>query len=396
MEWSGWLWARSAEGQLLLATLTNDPGLTPSTLVNYVSRLRQQHPPSGVRAVLELALARRAAQAKLPHAERLFFTREAVEQATPWPVAAYRATRFADCQRVADLACSVGGDALPLAAHTHVLAVDNDSLRLAMLSANAEALGLSARITPVEADITSLELAECDAIFFDPARRQNGRRIWDVEQYLPPLSTIERWPAIPLRAAKVAPGIPDEQVPPACAIEFISLDGDLREATLWWGADPPGTRRATLLHSAGPPLHLLADPSTPPAPLRSPGAFLYEPDPAVIRAHAVADLAQLLEAGQLDPTIAYLTADTLVSTPFARAWRIEASMPFNLKQLRRVLQSRDVGRVTVKKRGSPISPDQLQKQLRLHGSREQVVVLTHVAGTPSVLLCQPLNQSAER
>jgi hypothetical protein len=61
-------------------------------------------------------------------------------------------------------------------------------------------------------------------------------------------------------------------------------------------------------------------------------------------------------------------------------------MPFSLKRLRSLLRSRGVGRLTVKKRGSAVEPEVLRRQLRLRGDEEATVVLTRVAGAPTVLL----------
>ena len=58
-------------------------------------------------------------------------------------------------------------------------------------------------------------------------------------------------------------------------------------------------------------------------PLSEPHAYLYEPDPAILRAGLVQQLGLELEAAQLDPEIAYLTADARVETPFARSWQVE-------------------------------------------------------------------------
>lgn len=391
MNLEGFAWLLSAPGQELLAELGADARLSEAAFLQYATRLRKRYPAEGVTAALETAILRRQARAKFAQADRLYFTREALEQATPGLVAAYRARHFAGCALVADLACSIGGDALPLAELTSVLAVDLDPLRLAMLRENSRALALDGRIEIRQADLVTVDCAGCDGVFFDPARRIAGKRVWDVEQYLPPLSTIHRWPAVPIRAAKVAPGIPDEQVPPGCALEFISLDGELREATLWWRERPDERRTAILLSAHSDAVYRLdADPAAPTARLAAPGRYLYEPDPAVIRAHAVADLAQLIEAAQFDADIAFLSSDRLVATPFARAWEIELAMPFNLKALRQELNRRDVGAVTVKKRGSPITPEELTRQLRLKGARHQVVVLTQVADAPTVLLCREL------
>jgi hypothetical protein len=62
-------------------------------------------------------------------------------------------------------------------------------------------------------------------------------------------------------------------------------------------------------------------------------------------------------------------------------------LPFNLKRLKALLRARGVGRVTVKKRGSPIEPETLARQLRGPGGATAVVVVTRVAGAPTVLVC---------
>jgi hypothetical protein len=60
--------------------------------------------------------------------------------------------------------------------------------------------------------------------------------------------------------------------------------------------------------------------------------------------------------------------------------------------LRARLRDLDVGQVVVKKRGSPLDPQQFAQQLRLKGSRTLTVVLTCVRGQPSVILCEPVER----
>ena len=123
-------------------------------------------------------------------------------------------------------------------------------------------------------------------------------------------------------------------------------------------------------------------------PLAPPLSYLYEPDPAVIRAHVIGQLAGQLGAAQIDREIAYLTADHAIDTPFARCWRVIEWLPWNLKRLRVRLRALDAGAVTVKKRGSPLDTDTLARQLSSAGSRALVVVLTRVADQPAALICE--------
>jgi hypothetical protein len=91
----------------------------------------------------------------------------------------------------------------------------------------------------------------------------------------------------------------------------------------------------------------------------------------------------------VDPGIAYVTAPHLVPTPLAVAYRVLDRFPFGLKRLRTYLRGRDVGRVTIKKRGTAVDPAVLRRQLDLRGSGEATLVLTRLRGAQSVLVVEP-------
>ncbi|NJL93087.1 MAG: hypothetical protein HC915_04860 [Anaerolineae bacterium] len=66
---------------------------------------------------------------------------------------------------------------------------------------------------------------------------------------------------------------------------------------------------------------------------------------------------------------------------------MHAWLPFNLKKLRALLREQDIGQVTVKKRGSPLTPEQLQGQLRLKGGgAHATLILTRLAGQHVALI----------
>jgi hypothetical protein len=60
-----------------------------------------------------------------------------------------------------------------------------------------------------------------------------------------------------------------------------------------------------------------------------------------------------------------------------------------VKRLRALLAARGVGRLTIKKRGSAVTPEQLRPQLKLRGDREATVFLTRAAGAPTMILSDP-------
>ncbi|WP_037680312.1 class I SAM-dependent methyltransferase [Streptomyces griseus] len=375
------------EGRALLDEVR---GTDPAQELAVATRLRREHPAELVSAALGQARLRQRAAAKFgaEDAERMYFTPNGVEQSTRASVATYRARCFRALgpRSVADLCCGIGGDAIALArAGIRVLAVDRDPLTAAVARANAEALGLGELIEVREADVTEVDTDGYDAVFVDPARRGGRGRIFDPEAYSPPLSwAVETALKAPHAALKVAPGIPHEAVPEAAAAEWISDGGDVKEAVLWFGTDP-GTVRATLL--PGP--RTLWGRGLPDPDVRPVGRYLYEPDGAVIRAHLVAEVAEDLDGGLIDPTIAYITADALVLTPYATAYEITDQLPFNVKKLKALLREREVGVLTVKKRGSAVEPEELRRKVKPQGPNSATVFLTRVAGAPTMLVGRP-------
>jgi SAM-dependent methyltransferase len=359
------------------------------------TQLARRFPPEIARAALEVAILQAEARRKFPDGGPTYFTREALEQASSRAVAAYRAERYRGLGRVADLGCSVGGDLLELARVAPAFGLDRDSLRLALAAANLTAAGLTGDLlrADLNAPLPFAPSAEL-GLFFDPARRVDGRRLHSVERYQPPLSRVREWlPRFPALGVKLSPGVDLAELADYPAeVEFISLRGELKEAVLWFGPLRRGTRRATLLpgpHSLTPDDHL------PPLPLAEPGAYLWEPDAAVLRAGLVKELGHQLGAAQLDADIAYLSGDQLQETPFAQAYPITAWFPFQLKRLRAALRERSIGQVVVKKRGSPLQPEALMRELRLSGPNQATVFLTHLRGRPIVLLSPRLPGAAD-
>jgi hypothetical protein len=189
---------------------------------------------------------------------------------------------------------------------------------------------------------------------------------------------------------KVAPGVRHDLLPPDAETQWVSVDGDVVEAGVWFGPlARPGVARSALLLRDGAAT-LVDDTGLGRPPAGPVGGYLYDPDGAVVRAGLVGQLAADVEGRLLDPTIAYVTSDRLVPTPLGRAFAVEEVLPFGLKTLRTRLRDRGVGRVEILKRGSAVDVEQLRRQLRLTGPGAATVVLTRVAGRQSVLLCRPV------
>lgn len=358
-----------------------------------LSRLRLSLTPRQASAVLQTLKLRAKAETKFPgRAPKMLFTDASLQQASQPAISRYRARKLAS-HKVLDLCCGIGADTLAFAEAGHyALGLDIDPVRIAIARHNAEALGIAAQFDV--ADIRRSPPAGYECIFFDPARRdEQGRRIYDVERYLPPLSLARAWNAREI-LVKLSPAVDLRQLERyGGCVEFISLAGNLTEALFWLNRPSAPPLATQVTHSGA--LHFRHEAETQ-AEVAPPGEWLFEPDPAIIRAGLVQNLAADLDAALLDSTIAYLTMDRKLDTPWGRYWQVLDWMPFQLKRLRRHLAERRVGKVTVKKRGFPMPPEELTDKLRLtKGEEERVLVMTRNRGKPIAIICSaiPFGQS---
>ena len=122
-------------------------------------------------------------------------------------------------------------------------------------------------------------------------------------------------------------------------------------------------------------------------PVAPPGAFLFDPNPAVTRAGLVEDLARRLGAWKIDDRIAFLSTDTIRSTPFARTLQVVDSAPWNEKDFARRLRALGIGSADLRRRGLAGDVDQIRRRLKLSGPHRATLVLTRVADRPWGLIC---------
>ena len=118
------------------------------------------------------------------------------------------------------------------------------------------------------------------------------------------------------------------------------------------------------------------------------GDYLYEPDGAVIRARLIGDLARRLDARMVNSSIAYLTSDAPVETPFATCFRVVENFPLDQRSLKRELAARKIGTLEIKKRGVDIDPAAFRTALAPKGEGSATLVLTRVGEKRRALLVE--------
>jgi predicted RNA methylase len=371
------------DGQELLYQLAEHPP-TRDTEIALITRLRERYAPALVSAALEQASLRVRAQSKFSNAQRMYFTKAGLEQASSERMARHHARRYTAFDRIADLCTGIGGDLIGLAAGREVLAVDVDPVHARLSQLNAVANDVDASVTTLCADVRDVRLDGIGAVFVDPARRSSDRR-FAAGASEPSLGwcflLVARGIAV---GVKAAPGLPTDLVPTGWELEFVSEHRELKESALWSPSLATTVRRATLL----PRGETLVERAGARVGVDVPGRYLVDPDPAITRAGLVKELGESLgSCWQIDEQIAFLSANDDVRTPFARTLAVEASEPWSLSRLKQILRALDVGVVDIRKRGSAVDVDEVQRRLKLSGSRSATVVLTRASGRPWMLVC---------
>ncbi|MCU1505552.1 MAG: hypothetical protein QOG18_10 [Microbacteriaceae bacterium] len=383
----------SAEGLRLLDSLPRYESTTD--VLRSVSELRKAgHSPALVAAVLSQSKLRARASAKFgPFADRMLFTEAGLEQATRLRVAAIHAGRFqsAGLERIADLGCGIGADAMALAAlELTVTAVELDEVTAAIAAYN---LAPWPDATVVNADAETVDLADFDGVYLDPARRtsghQNTSRLTNPADFSPSLDFAFGLGARLPTGIKLGPGIDRDLIPADAEAQWISVDHDVVELGLWFGAVArPGIRRSALVIGDHGSAELVAGADSDDVEVGELGNYLYEPDGAVIRARLIGALARQLDASMLSDGIAYLTADSAIDTPFASCFRVVETFPYDEKLLKRELAIREIGRLEIKKRGVDVDPATLRKRLAPKGDAAATLFVTRVGGRHTALLAQ--------
>jgi SAM-dependent methyltransferase len=386
----------SPDGRELLDRLAGER-VGPDRALELAQALRGRYPADLVAAALTQQELRVAALAKFSRAEEMLFTRAGLEQASSEITSAHAAARYQADGPVADLCCGIGGNLIALGSRRRVLAVDLDPVSLAFARHNATVYGAADRLATVRADVRDLPLSGVHAAFIDPARRASGRRL-SAGRSEPPLEwclgLAERVAAVGIKAA---PGLPRELVPAGWEAEFVAVGRDLKEALLWSPPLATAATRATVLPSGdtlasapGAARTGAGAPGTAPAgdvPIAEPGAFLFDPSPAVTRAGLVEDLARLLGAWKIDPAIAFLSDDREHRSPFARTLRVLESAPWHERDFARRLRELGIGAADIRRRGLAGDVPQIHRRLRLRGPGRATLVLTRVSGRPWGLIC---------
>ena len=353
------------------------------------SRLRKEFPDELVRGAISLNQMRQKALSKFAQADQLWLDRVGLEQCTSELVAAHKAARFDGV--VWDYCTGIGSDAAALSRQgCDVITVDSDPVCSLRARWNAE-IWSPARL-PICVTARVEDMADRSGLLHvDPDRRvTQATRAVRIEDYEPGLEPLQRWTQeFAGGAIKLSPAANFGGKFPDVEIELISVHGECKEATIWFGG-LAGEKawRATALPSgetlAGDPMEAVAD-------IRPLGRYLFDPDPAIVRAGLVDLLAEKLGLARLDDAEEYLTGDHLVTSAFVRAFEVEAELSNNPKEYRNHLRHSAIGQLEIKCRHIPVDVDRLRKQIELTGDQPGVLIFARLMGKARAVIARRMS-----
>lgn len=360
-----------------------------------------------VAAALTQSRLRARAERKFgPGAAEMLFTDDGLEQATRREVSRLHAARFADSgiRRVIDLGCGIGGDARAMAAAgLRVTAVDADELTSGIAAVNLRPWphAVAQHAAAESVLLPTVGTARDLGVWLDPARRTPGvaditgrtRRTFRLEDLAPSWEFVRRTCAsYPAAGVKLSPSFGHAQIPAGTQAQWTSYDGEVLECVLWWGelAWQPGRCAVMVSGRFAYEVHQddATDASAETARLDRLHGFLYEADRALIRAGLTGALVNRVDGVELDRGLGVVSSPRDVVVPWAKKYAVLDAMPYNVKALRAWTRDHDIGRLTIKKRGAAVDPQQLRRQLRLSGSAEGTVLITRVGGAQAALVLQ--------
>jgi len=334
-----------------------------------IQRVAKQTSPEAATWAFGQWELRKRARAKFERASEMLFVREALEQATHEAVAKYHASLFPDGELVADLTAGIGADLLALAERGPTVGFELDEERAEMAHHNLAVRGLSAEVSVADSLANPWEF---EYAFADPARRVDSRRTLDPMEFSPnPVVVAEKLAEMRLGLMKLSPLLPDLFLEPlGSRLEFVSFGGECREALVITGKDAIPGRFAVHVESGD---KIEAD--FCPAETSIPGNYLFDVDPAGVRAHALGTLCNQFGLSPLGTSNGYLTGPEPVMSPWLRSYKVLYSGKGDVKATRRALKDLDAEVFEIKQRGVKADLAKTKKEFSEKGKLQVSLVL---------------------
>ncbi len=218
-------------------------------------------------------------------------------------------------------------------------------------------------------------------VHIDPDRRaRTASRAKKLEGYMPGLDFLRKLVETSRGGAiKLGPASDFSQHfgGDGIEVELVSLDGECKEATAWFGDRATCRRRATVLPSGETWTDRDGGDRAGFGPL---DAMIFEPDPALIRSGLLDGFAGARGLWRFAEGVDLMTGPGPIDSEMVAAFSVDMVLPLDLKTIRREVASRDLRSVEIKTRGIDMRPEEVRNRLKLEGSGAATLFLIGGAG----------------
>ncbi len=280
--------------------------------------------------------------------------KEGLQLATPEIVAGYIARRL-KTDIIADLGCGIGGQVIFFAKECKkVYAVERNPEKLEYARKNCELYDVR-NVEFIHGDALSESVKErvedADIIFSDPARPLSEKER-TLEKLEPPIAGIlKMYSGVTSELAFHAPPqMPPSRIALDCEREYLSLNGQLNRLTLYFGSLKRCERSAVVL----PGEAALCSSDAPAIKKGTLREYAYEPEPSVVKAELLNELAQAVAGDELffykgDERRTLLTSSKPLDSPFFKdSYRVLGRTEMEIHGIKELLKAEKAGKVVLR------------------------------------------------
>lgn len=312
----------------------------------------------------------------------LFPDRQSIEQATPEVVAKACADSFSG-NSVLDICGGLGIDFYFLSQRTsRAVYVELNPLRAQFARWNFQHISHVEIFEGDGSEFLKHTKDTFDLIFLDPDRRAKASRTFLLEDSRPNLR--ELWPLLKLKAkafwVKISPMEDISAVlfafPEIPSVEVWAQQREVKTLLMKWGSGgegalialhKPPTRPWEIFMAKQDDIHVAA-------PVSACKAFIFEPNPALMKVGVWKKLAETYDLTQLDQHTHIFTGDIPITDFPGKMWRVTAEGKPNDAELI------DPTGMQVICRNYPQKPEVLRKKFKIKESNEKLLLATKVQG----------------
>jgi SAM-dependent methyltransferase len=281
---------------------------------------------------------------------------EGLRLATPEIVAKYIAGRL-KTDIIADLGCGIGGQVIFFARVCRkVYAVERNPEKLSFARENCRLYGVD-NVEFILGDAlspdTRAKVSDADIIFSDPARPLSEKER-TLENLEPPITEIMKiYSEVTPDLAFHAPvQMPPERIVLDCEREYLSLNGQLNRLTLYFGSLKSCDKSAVVLPYGG----RIRFSGAPEIRKSSLCDYVYEPEPSVIKAGLLNELAEILKKENKDISFymgderrTLLTSSELIDSCFFKdRYHVIVKTGMDMSELKEILRSKKAKNVVLR------------------------------------------------